>query len=178
MNQGQSTPVGQSAVSAGQSVVKPKPEDDTPVTPAGVPVEGHTPVGETAQTAPPLISDPVAQAAQRTQNVGNLSILARQAIATGLLTMTVDPKIVADFCTEYDRMSQQGGGTVAPPDGSLETAKEEGRREAMAEFASEKADLLQTISDLKQTTDEAPASDPMPPGTPDPEGTFKGPGQQ
>lgn len=179
MNQGHPTPVGQSAVSAGQSVPAPKPDGDSPVPQSGAPVPGPTPVGETAHSAPPTRIDPTAQAVQRRQNVGNLSILARQAISMGHETMTVDPRIVADFCTAYDQMAANTG-SVAPPDGALEAAEETGRRAAIEEFAEERAALLQLNADLSLTLSEIT-------GEPESEHTadtapnaaeFKGPGQQ
>lgn len=179
MNKGQPTPVGQSAVSAGQSVPAPKPDGDGPVTQSGAPVPGPTPVGETAHSAPPTRIDPAAQAAQRRQNVGNLSILARQAISMGHETMTVDPRIVADFCAAYDQMAANTG-SVAPPDGALEAAEEKGRREAAASFAEERAGLLQRNADLSLTLSEItgePETEPTADTAPS-EVEFKGPGQQ
>lgn len=57
----------------------------------------------TVSTSP----DPDAAArAQRVQNVRNLSVLARQAIARGDAAMQVKPQLVADLCLEYEAMSR------------------------------------------------------------------------
>lgn len=145
------TPIGQSAVSAGQ--VRPQPSMDQAASPApaAVPVEGPTPDGETAQTAPPVTQTAEQIETSRSQNVGNLALLARQAIGMGFETMSVDPKIIADFCSAYAQ-ADQAENVQTPdviPEGALEHAREEGRREAVASFAQERAELHQSISSLE-----------------------------
>jgi len=151
------TPEGQSAVTAGQ--VQPKLEAEVRSKPLRItPVEGSTPEGATAASAPP----PTATVAEielcRRQNVANLALLARQALSQSFETMSVDPKFVADFCDAYERQassipSATPGGSIVVQEGALEAAKEAGRKEAIAEFAAEKAELLQQISNLKAEQD-------------------------
>ena len=99
------------------------------------------------------------------QDAANLGLLARQAISNQFATMEVDPKICANVALLVERLRKT---TEATPVGnetledsvledarkSLEQAKEEGRREMIGEFAQEKADLLQQLSDLQEAFDD------------------------
>jgi hypothetical protein len=135
------------------------------------------------------------------QDAANLGVLARQAIANEFPTMEVDPKICANVALLVDRLRQTTDEAPAPedapdPDASarLEHSKEEGRREMIGEFAQEKADLLQRISELETAPPEGHEMKPLPPEHPGqpvfphpsfPDGNaasdggneFKGPGQ-
>ena len=84
------------------------------------------------------------------QDATNMGVLARQAIANQFETMAVDPKICANVALLVERFKQMPNEAPATNAAEVvEQAMEEGRREMMAEFALEKADLLQRINELE-----------------------------
>jgi len=96
---------------------------------------------------------------QLIQDAANMGVLARQAIGNEFPSMEVDPKICANVALLVERLMQTTDEAPAPEDARdpedidagerLAHAKEEGRREAIGEFAQEKADWLQRITDLE-----------------------------
>jgi hypothetical protein len=150
------TPLGQSAVTAGQARVRPKPEDEAPRhVERKPPVDGPTPVGETVQTAPPKRPEAAPRSVEQLrQSARNLALLARQAIGNGWETMSAVPHQIADLCVLV-----------------------EGVREASTDWAEERQRLLQRIAELEADPRlHAPMGSVASPAHEG--GSFTGPGQR
>jgi len=70
------------------------------------------------------------------QVIGNLSILARQAIANEWGTMAADPRLIASACAHYEAMRQESTRLQGEGDRRYRAGVEEGRRQALDEGAS------------------------------------------